>query len=85
MRFALRNREKIDAVKGQGYYKALLDSLNEHVRASPKLDLFDDENYPGYPMFQVLNKSDNKQKFQFALVGQKFDICNVAFCKTIDL
>lgn len=81
MRFALRNKQKIAGVMGDGFYKLLLKSLKAHQKDNSELDLHTEVE--GRQSFLVESVKNKGTFFQFVILKQLYDVYVVAYYSTI--
>ena len=79
MRYSLRNKSKIQAKLGEEFLDKITKALDEHFKGRVKLS---DEMFSDIP-FPIIEVKENDEEYIFAVTDRKFDVMNLAYCKTI--
>lgn len=77
MRYSLRNQNRIKEKLGEIFLNELIESLTACFRGEVITTQDPDIKYP------VIRVIKNGKVHLFAVVGRKYDVFNLAYCKTV--
>lgn len=75
MRFVIRNKSRLIEAFGDDFYKTIHQSLKHYFESNKDIERHKKDGYD----LDFISVPDNNCTYQFAIVGQKYDVLTLAY------
>ena len=83
IKYTLRNKEKLEAAFGEGWYKSAINDLNEYFDNPEEIEVFDEPDTRKKKFIMVPYTNSKGHFYIFVVLENKDDTYNLAYFETM--